>query len=185
MEGDPSPPRDRPQPPRPRDEQEDEERGDHRECQQRRQVGEREEAGHDPGENERARRATACGPDQERDHEHRDRQAVQVGPLRHQERQVRVVEPDVQIGLRRAVPGRVDQRPEQVVARVDPGDRRDPAEAGAEQEEDHGEGRDRAHPAEPARERVEAECHQDREDEAVERQDRERVHAQDHEGCRR
>ena len=47
------------------------------------------------------------GPNQERDREHRDRQAVQVGALRHQEREVRVEEPDVQVGLRRGVPRRV------------------------------------------------------------------------------
>jgi hypothetical protein len=150
--------------------EEDEERRDHREGEQRRQVGERQEARDDAGQNERARRPPACGPDQQRDGEHRDRQAVQVRALRHQEREVRVVEPDVEVGLRRTVPRCVDQRPEQVVARVDARDRRDPAQAGPEQEQDHREGRDRAHAAQAAGERVEAQGDEDREHEAVEGQ---------------
>ena len=81
--------------------------------------------------------------------------------------------------------GRVRERPEQVVARVDPGDGRDPAQPRPEQEEDDGERRDRADAAEPPRERVEAQHGEDRQDEAVERQDRQRIHAQHDERRRR
>ena len=50
--------------------------------------------------------------------------------------------------------GSVRERPEQVVTRIDPGDRGDPAQACSEHEEDHGERGNRTDAAEPSCERV-------------------------------
>ena len=133
-------------------------------------MGEREEPGDDPRQDEQADVGAADGDEQRRHDRERQGQPVQEGALGGEEPEEHVHELHVQVALDVAVPGERRQRPEQVVGMLDGRRGRDPAEAAAQQEQDDGQGRRAGVAREPAGEGVQPDGDEHAEDVAVERE---------------